>query len=953
MALNNPRLVRVFQYGLQGAVGYGDLAPNGLPIGGDTDYILKKSSASDFDVEWAAPDAGGIYGGSGTVPTNTMVSASNLKMTTKANSDDWYAGLRFNAAVDHSRAINDYDSAIVLYANNELGISGFQTNGEEAIAEMFAYSGVNDYTALTNASDGLAVRSYASGIGYQLNLTPTLYRITDTTSAKLGMTYGGNYTSSIINNPRSIPDVDSVKKILEVSGSALNPGGIYGGSGIVKNNTIVDVSGTLIIQKTAPLDGFTSSIQFGYSYGYDGTSAPSDGKIVLLAANNDISNGDANYTFQYINGEENSISFHAVNLVEGPNQVGSLYVNPYSIDIQYVQGSEFARLSFANGASPDVAFYDGRSPSNRKGITYGGNYTSSILQNDRSIPDVGAVKKLLQASGTVATNMLSMSASSVVFGGTITKDTTITGSYSQSLSIEGINKFNIRANRFWVRNVTNGTNWSNIDNTIFNTYITGSQWSGLTMENDEVDGDWFSFTAVGPGGLYLGSYDPVGDGDPRLFFKSAYMGSGYQAQLPAVNSSMFAFNAQKDYGGSLYFMRGKVVAVHATNSISTNFEWSTLNTGSEVVGMKLENGQLQLPLYTASGSKPISNVALLGVDSSGKVGTISAKQGIYNGSGTVPLNTLAKAQGFKIKAEDSSDSNVNSTLLFGSTVNILGEESIQSGSITIAGTNYGLYGSYFSVNSGQSTIKMAGYNHSGDSEDGYYTTFDLSYGTMGFKTGDDSDRYSEIRMLGPAFEYEASMKYADNSTSKSWINGVDSTGIVLYGYCLDEDSNAQEAFLRSSTDANGLHYIFTDNRPFVGKRKDQVGIEYAANYTASIVEHPTSLTDVQSVTYLRRHPRTLVITDASYNVTVKSELEILILYGCDEVFMDHDFEDGRIFTFVNHGELTSTIYVNSGGNIFYSGNDFSSIELPVGRSITMVCVNADNRFYLTSRVNIW
>lgn len=170
------------------------------------------------------------------------------------------------------------------------------------------------------------------------------------------------------------------------SSGQLGPTGIYSGSGEVPRNTVVLVNN--IKFKSSP-NSFSASINSQYDVLIGeglGTDTPSSGSYSLSTGNS----GDSERSYLNLNGADASLAI-------GYTNSASAYRNSFAINQlagQFISGSESTR--FILGGQDGAYFEDNRTV--KKGIEYDGNYSASLINRDRSIPDVGLVKLLISSS---------------------------------------------------------------------------------------------------------------------------------------------------------------------------------------------------------------------------------------------------------------------------------------------------------------------------------------------------------------------------------------------------------------------------------------------------------------------------------------------------------------------------------------------------------------------------
>lgn len=155
----------------------------------------------------------GIYSGSGIVPYNTIVSASNIKFESSPNDDVFNTGFQFDSKYNLGNSITPYSGSFVLYTgfDGDDVRSYFYADGEEKTMGFTFRRIDGDVTSYISAND-TAYASYYSGSEYVLfNLAGRVTSFIDARFNKKGIEYGGNYTASLLANPASLVDVRTVR----------------------------------------------------------------------------------------------------------------------------------------------------------------------------------------------------------------------------------------------------------------------------------------------------------------------------------------------------------------------------------------------------------------------------------------------------------------------------------------------------------------------------------------------------------------------------------------------------------------------------------------------------------------------------------------------------------------------------------------------------------------------
>jgi hypothetical protein len=170
------------------------------------------------------------------------------------------------------------------------------------------------------------------------------------------------------------------------SSKQLGPTGIYSGSGTVPRNTVVNASN---IKFQSSPNGFGTSINTQY----DVIAGESGGGDVESSGSYSLSTGnstDAERVFINMNGADYNLTFGYIN--------SGSFTKKLSI-------SQLAAI-FSSGSGESTTFYLGgedgvklRDQRNDiRGFEYYAEYSASLINKNRSIPDVGLVKKIISGS---------------------------------------------------------------------------------------------------------------------------------------------------------------------------------------------------------------------------------------------------------------------------------------------------------------------------------------------------------------------------------------------------------------------------------------------------------------------------------------------------------------------------------------------------------------------------
>lgn len=202
--------------------------------GATTGQVLKWDGAKwvpDTDI---GADGNGIYSGSGTSPANTVVTQAGALSIKNVNTHDFKVGDTDNATVGDGLLVTPTSVSL----GNIFGSSNiYMTSGQ-------GVSGNYIRTDASNLQQGT--------VNTVWNILAGNFRFTDSRATKVGLEYQADYSSTVLGNARSIPDIGTVKSIYTAgTGISLTPSGnniviantsadnngIYTGSGTVPNNT--------------------------------------------------------------------------------------------------------------------------------------------------------------------------------------------------------------------------------------------------------------------------------------------------------------------------------------------------------------------------------------------------------------------------------------------------------------------------------------------------------------------------------------------------------------------------------------------------------------------------------------------------------------------------------------------------------------------------------------------
>lgn len=194
------------------------------------------------------------------------------------------------------------------------------------------------------------------------------------------------------------------------SSAQIGPTGIYSGSGTVPRNTVIYANNLAF--KTAP-NVFGSAVSINYDSVQTGDGAGSVSSTESSGSMNIVTGNDGDDERSYLNIYGN---VGGSSIVIGHIDSSSNSFNEYNVgsnEFSFTSGSD--STVFGAGNSSGVYFADNRAVV--KGIEYVGNYTSSLMNRDRSIPDVGTVKKIISGSTvSIATGSFATTGSNTFIG---------------------------------------------------------------------------------------------------------------------------------------------------------------------------------------------------------------------------------------------------------------------------------------------------------------------------------------------------------------------------------------------------------------------------------------------------------------------------------------------------------------------------------------------------------
>lgn len=281
--------------------------------------------------------------------------------------------------------------------------SGMIPAGTEAILEtngefVLEYSNVNPAIYINDTDEGDAGVTIAArdsfnqlsiyknnifigdtspeGITMEINRVDEIMRINDNRSTPTGIQYGGNYTSSFTTS--SLIDRRYADKHIAFSSSAAatsaslisGRGGIYNGSGAVPDGTSANINGTCYFNFNSIFSTFGIGDMDGNYYGMR-TTATAD----TITIGNTAGLGDQYFIVTQKGGDEQ-----------------------IELNSQYKINIHTNTLAFLFNNSTQTAIFSDNSDV-PLGIQYEQDYSSIIIDNDRSLPDIGTVKSMYGVVG--------------------------------------------------------------------------------------------------------------------------------------------------------------------------------------------------------------------------------------------------------------------------------------------------------------------------------------------------------------------------------------------------------------------------------------------------------------------------------------------------------------------------------------------------------------------------
>lgn len=312
-------------------------------------------------------DGNGIYGGSGDVPDGTVATARVF--TIKADEDPTWNGDGFKTKLVFGGKHIEDGSFVTIpgYAQFVAGdpasgfFSAFDFNGEENGVSLNGYEPGGGY-----------IRVAVSGFGID---------VADTRAVPTGITYAADYSTGILANARSIPDVGTVEQMLT------GGGGVYGGSGVVPEATVATRGNSTL---SFGADGNADAIKLRYNLLDPGFTIDNfmqvDAAGFVFSAKVEDPGGVVSTQMA---GDATSVAFETEN-----GQVsfktkgnGSLLFNSAGTNLTFDE------------AAKTVKIRDNRAT--KKGYEYHADYSADLVNNPGSLTDVRTVRRLTGSATTV------------------------------------------------------------------------------------------------------------------------------------------------------------------------------------------------------------------------------------------------------------------------------------------------------------------------------------------------------------------------------------------------------------------------------------------------------------------------------------------------------------------------------------------------------------------------
>lgn len=321
-------------------------------------------------------DGNGIYGGSGSVKTGTI-----------ATSDDGgglTSGLSFGGV---TTPVSGFPfTGVWGEYGSELATMGFYQEGSLLFSAEFT-SGASNFTQ-NWFSGGMNMETQGS----RLEFGPDGVHLLSSSGPNTKVFKNSATTAAVLSAPENLTTVEAVEQMLT------GGGGIYGGSGDVTAGTY------------AELDGQGVGLFFANNF-----NAEEDIPGVGFKAGDLVAGLTSDGFFRMHDRVTYSNYFLA-----GPGQVfftdgGAARLSVQTDLVSLLNG--FGGLEFLDGL---LRLTDHNTL--KKGLQYAGDYSTGVLANTRSIPDVGTVGKMLGSGATVTGATSALANAAAITAGLATGD---------------------------------------------------------------------------------------------------------------------------------------------------------------------------------------------------------------------------------------------------------------------------------------------------------------------------------------------------------------------------------------------------------------------------------------------------------------------------------------------------------------------------------------------------
>lgn len=374
-----------------------------------------------------------IYTGSGTLFDTGVATTRRFSFITDSaplyNPSGQIGQLLFNKNISVIGAITNKVGDLSFMGTTSANFNSIILNISPQ-TNKFSLSSNNGLQLRLLTLDSDTINLYSdTATGYtQLSVDNTGIKITDTRTTKLGLTYAANYSANIMANIRSIPDVETVtllRQDLNVWEDLTRPVGVVGRHGFNLDRTAIEVwnganwvtqdgiysrSGEVFDSAIATTRRFKFAVSsnsgynplhyfgemmFGHNVNIlDGTTSPMVGGFGMLFGQN----ADARRTILNYASDTKLLKISAYD----GTTIKGLTLDSTLATFGSGTATGSVQLEASSGG---LNITDLRTITNKKGLTYAANYSSDIILNDRSIPDVGTVKQLSNSIYTASGNV--------------------------------------------------------------------------------------------------------------------------------------------------------------------------------------------------------------------------------------------------------------------------------------------------------------------------------------------------------------------------------------------------------------------------------------------------------------------------------------------------------------------------------------------------------------------